>query len=117
MKRIQGNRLLALHAVQHYLSDEASDHAVALAALVPRAMRTQLDDDLAALTAATQAQDAHARLARGAAARERALRQVLLRDRLALIARIARLHVAQVPALVALTTVGRRLSAEPLAAH
>lgn len=117
MKRIQGKRLLALHAVQHYLSDEAGAHAAALADLVPRTMRTRLDDGLTALAQVAEQLDAHARLARGAMARQRALRTALLRDHLTLLTRIARLHVAEEPALVALTTLGRRLPAEQLAAH
>jgi hypothetical protein len=113
MKRIQGNRLRSLHAVQLYLND----HAASLGYAIPGEMRTLLDDCLAALKEAAERQDAHTRLAAGAAARQQELRRALIRDHLALISRIATLRVEQEPALASLTTLGRRLPAEQLAAH
>ncbi|HET9684431.1 MAG TPA: hypothetical protein VFP15_10030, partial [Gemmatimonadaceae bacterium] len=98
MKRIQGNRLRSLHAVQLYLSENASS----LGHAIPDEMRTLLDDHLSALKEAAERQDAHARLAAGAVALQQERRRVLVRDHLALIARIATLRVAEEPGLVAL---------------
>lgn len=112
MQSIQGNILLSLQNVQTYLNENAA----ALGGVISAETRASLDAAIAELPVHADIQDNHTRTARGAVARQRVKRAALVRDHMALIARIAKLKLENAPEFVALTMPRHRPSAERLAA-
>lgn len=112
MQSRQGNRLQSLRAVEEFLSANAA----VLDEVVNTGTRKQLAAMLAALDIIVTEQAGSSVIAQGGTRRYRALRQALVRDHMAPIARIARAELPATPGMDALRMPKHNWSAERLAA-
>jgi len=95
MQTTQGSIMESLRAVQAFLDDNADR----LAAVVKTGARQKLDDAIAELSGHASDQTGSNLTAQSATQKKRALRQALLRDHMAPIARIARAELPPTPAM------------------
>jgi len=112
MRTTQGSMLASLRAVKGFLDTNAA----ALGDVVNTGARKRLDDAIAALSDHVATQTGSNLAAQGATQRQYSLRQVLLRDHMSPIARIARADLPVSPAIEPLRMPLGKPTAERLAA-
>ena len=98
MQTVQGNMLESLVRVRSFLDT----HAERLASVVQTGTRSRLDETIAALTASIQDQGSSNIAARKSTRVQYARRIALLKDHMAVVARIARASLPNTPELAAL---------------
>ena len=111
MQTTQGTMLQTLRSIQAFLDEEANT----LGTIVTSGTRQRLDSAIADLSTHATAQTGSSLASQGATQKQRALRQALLRDHMAPIARISNAELPQTPQVEPLRMPKGKPTAERLA--
>lgn len=112
MRITQGNMLTSLENVRVFLrenADEIGEH-------ITDTTQNELDSSITELGVHLGVQNTRTRVAASALARQRTLREVLIRDHMVPISKIAKLKLSHIPELVSLTLPKKRASLQQLVA-
>jgi hypothetical protein len=112
MQTAQGSMLVSLRGVEAFLEQNAA----ALADVVNTGARKKLTDAIAALSTYTSDQTGNVLVSKGSTKNQRSLRQALMRDHMAPIARIAKGELPQTPQIEPLRMPRGRPTSPKLAA-